>query len=104
MFRKRSAGHSSPMSRARLLGRQTCDACSFFFPGKNIKTGSFEYYGEKTITSDNYNSGSLVSVHCYLKSTLKKYYLCVEISYLCLQNFCFERISEGKNRILWGLC
>ena len=70
MFRERSAGHSSPKSRARLLGGQTCDACSFFFfSGKNIKTGSFEYYGEKTITSGNYNSASLVSVHCYLKST-----------------------------------
>ena len=31
MFRERSAGHSSPKSRARLLGGQTCDACSFFF-------------------------------------------------------------------------
>ena len=48
VFRKGSAGHSTPTSRARLQGRQTWDACSdFFLNGKNIKTGSFDHYGEK---------------------------------------------------------
>ena len=64
LFRKGPPGHSSPASRARLQGGQTCDACpDFFFYGKkNIKKGSFDHYREKTITSGNYDSVSLVSV------------------------------------------